>query len=57
MPKYKDVEKLEPFLRRDEWGTPDERWRPESEFGALIDALPEVDLKEVLSSATSEGES
>lgn len=29
-----DADALEKYMKRDEWGTPDERWRPESEFGA-----------------------
>lgn len=33
---------LEKWMKRDDWGTPDERWRPESEFGAIIDAQPTV---------------
>lgn len=28
------------WCRPEEWGTPDERWRPESEFGKMIKALP-----------------
>ena len=28
------------WCRPEEWGTPDERWRPESEFGAMLEALP-----------------
>lgn len=39
-----DIEKL---MRRWEWDTPDERWRPESEFGRMIDAIPAADVVEV----------
>lgn len=28
------------WCRPEDWGTPDERWRPESEYGAMIGALP-----------------
>lgn len=28
------------WCRPEEWGTPDERWRPESEYGAMLEALP-----------------
>ena len=48
MPKYIDADKIERFIRRDEWQTPDERWRPESEFGAFIDALPAEDVAQVV---------
>lgn len=37
-----DADALEKWMKRDDWGTPDERWRPESEFGAIIDAQPTV---------------
>ena len=48
MPKYIDADKIERFIRRDEWQTPDERWRPESEFGTFIDALPAEDVAPVV---------
>jgi len=28
------------WCRPEDWGTPDERWRPESEYGAMLKALP-----------------
>lgn len=28
------------WCRPEDWGTPDERWRPESKYGAMIEALP-----------------
>lgn len=28
------------WCRPEEWGTPDERWRTEGEFGAMLEALP-----------------
>lgn len=40
MSRYIDADTLERFLHRDEWGTPDERWRPESEFGQFVDGIP-----------------
>ena len=44
MPRYIDAEKLERFFKRDEWDTPDERWRQESEFGKFVDVLPTEDV-------------
>lgn len=44
MPKYADVEKAEAWLNREDWGTPDERWRPESEFCAMLDSLQRIDV-------------
>lgn len=38
-----NADELEKWMDRDDWGSPDERWRPESEFGAIIDAQPTVD--------------
>lgn len=32
-------------LKPDEWGTPDERWRPESEFGLWIINAPTIEPK------------
>lgn len=32
-------------LKPDEWGTPDERWRPESEFGLRIINAPTIEPK------------
>lgn len=31
------------WCKPEEWGTPDERWRPESEYGAFIQALPSAE--------------
>ena len=28
------------WCKKDDWGTPDERWRPESEYGRYIETLP-----------------
>lgn len=28
------------FTNPEDWGTPDERWRPESEYGRYIQSLP-----------------
>ena len=39
-----DADKLRQRLNPDDWGTPDEQWRPEREFGELIDYAPTVDL-------------
>lgn len=47
MSRYIDKEKLERFFNRYEWGTCDERWRPESEFGKFVDAIPTADVAEV----------
>lgn len=41
--KREDVMKL---FKPEEWGTPDERWRPESEFGLLINTIPSADVVE-----------
>lgn len=46
MARYADITNVENWLHRDVWGTPDERWRPESEFGAMIDALPKFEIHE-----------
>lgn len=31
------------FTTPEDWGTPDERWRPESEYGKFIESLPPAD--------------
>ena len=46
--EYIEREALKTWLHEEDFGTPDERWRPESEFGAMIDALPAVDVVEVV---------
>lgn len=48
MARYIDADKLKEYLRPDEWGTPDERWRPESEFGQLVEAMPTADVAPVI---------
>lgn len=48
MARYVNAEKIEQFLHREDWQTPDERWRPESEFGAFIDSLPDEDVAPVV---------
>ena len=47
MSRYIDAKLIEPFFKRGEWDTPDERWRPESELGRFIDAIPTADVQEV----------
>lgn len=34
------------WCRLEDWDTPDERWRPESEFGQMIKALPAANVEE-----------
>ena len=34
-------------FKQDEWGTPDERWRPEREFGRMVLNAPAVDAVKV----------
>lgn len=48
MARYVDAEKAEKWLHREDWGTPDERWRPEQEFGGMLDALPAEDVAPVV---------
>lgn len=48
MPRYIDADAFEKYITRDEWDTPDETWRPESEFGLIIDAIPTADVVEVV---------
>ena len=47
MSRFVDIEAAECFLHREDWKTPDETWRPESEFGAMLDALPTADVEPV----------
>ena len=49
--EYIERETLKAWLHEEDFGTPDERWRPESEFGAMIDALPAADVVEVVHGA------
>lgn len=48
MARVIDAEFIEKYVNREEHNTPDERWRPESEFVALIDNAPTVDAVEVV---------
>lgn len=48
MKEYIEREAALGFTKPEEWGTPDERWRPESEFGEFIKALPKADVKPVV---------
>lgn len=47
MKKYIDAELLKQILKPAEWGTPDERWVPEHEIGAMLDYFPAADVVEV----------
>lgn len=47
MSKYIDAELLKQILKPREWGTPDERWVPEHEIGAMLDYFPAADVQEV----------
>ena len=47
MGKYIDADLLAKAMKPEEWNTPDEKWWPEREIGALIDALPAADVAEV----------
>ena len=48
MKKYIDSEQIEQNLHREEYGTPDERWIPESEIAQFIDNVPSADVVEVV---------
>lgn len=48
MEKYINAEKLKLFLHPENFGTPDEQWRPESEWAALIDAIPTEDVAPIV---------
>ena len=48
MARLIDAEFIEKWINREEHNTPDERWRPESEFAAMIDNAPTVDAVEVV---------
>lgn len=48
MYKYINTEQIEQYLHREEHGTPDERWRPESEFARIIDCIPSADVVEIV---------
>lgn len=45
--EYIEREAVKAWLHEEDFGTPDERWRPESEFGTMVDALPAADVVEV----------
>ena len=47
MGRYIDAERLKQILKPKEWGTPDERWIPEHEIGAMLDYFPAADVQEV----------
>lgn len=47
MARYIDAEKLKAHLHREDFYTPDERWKPESEFANMIEATPTADVEEV----------
>ena len=47
MSRYIDAERLKQILKPIEWGTPDERWIPEHEIGAMLDYFPAADVEEV----------
>lgn len=48
MPRYIDADVLKKFLHEEDFETPDERWKPESEFAKMIDACPTADVVEVV---------
>lgn len=48
MARYIDAELIEKYISREEHNTPDEKWRPESEFAALVDNIPTADVVEVV---------
>lgn len=48
MARYIDADKMKKYLHEDDFGTPDERWKPESEFAKMIDATPTADVVEVV---------
>ena len=48
MARYIDADILKKFLHEDEFHTPDERWKPESEFAKMIDVLPTADVAKVV---------
>ena len=45
--EYIEREAVKKFLHQDDFETPDERWRPESEFAQMVDAIPAADVVEV----------
>ena len=48
MARLIDAEFIEKWINREEHNTPEERWRPESEFAAMVDNAPTVDAVEVV---------
>ena len=47
MSRYIDADKIKAYLHREDFYTPDERWKPESEFANIVDAVPTADVEEV----------
>ena len=39
-----DVDHFEKYINREEWNTPDEKWWPEREIGAIIDSMPTAEV-------------
>lgn len=48
MARYIDAELIEKYISREEHNTPDEKWRPESEFATLVDNIPTADVVKVV---------
>lgn len=46
--EYIEREAAKRWLHEDDFGTPDERWRPESEFAKMLDAIPAADVATVV---------
>lgn len=44
MSRYVDADNFEKYIDRDEWETPDEKWWPEREIGAIIDSMPTAEV-------------
>lgn len=48
MARLIDADALKKFLHEEDFETPDERWRPESEFAKMIEYAPTVDAVEAV---------
>lgn len=48
MARLIDADKIKKYMHMDDFGTPDERWMPESEFAALVDSQPTIDAEPVV---------
>ena len=48
MARHINAELIEKHMNKADHYTPDERWRPESEFAKLIDSIPTADVTEVV---------